>query len=392
MVLTATVASGQTEGDKTKDLWTRSVDVTLGDAWREKSIKVPGKGEPDVVDFFRAFAKDYPCEYHDLLTRVLDGDQEVLFNHNKPVIHIDEDSCLLQNESFSMRVFYDDERPVALGVCPHKAITTELQEAYYYRYDDKTRTLNPLAQGSDFTGGIVKRQTEFSRNKENNEVTMAHRWGRCGVENQLVWDKDRFVLKDRTRDNMKGLNKVNGAYLMLHEYLNRYEMELREPERPSFSNKRGSTYNSLPICIAIIEKHSGADFAAASAMEGHYDFRARAWHRDDGSLLVAVYAECAPQYDYDFHQKGDKGKTPHKLTAGDEVMLNFYLCDNTENIYYLDPESPRYAEIVGKDVPSLEKNEWRCVLTHKNEDLSFVNEADGREIVFRWDGRQLKKQ
>lgn len=38
--------------------------------------------------------------------------------------------------------------------------------------------------------------------------------------------------------------------------------------------------------------------AGAQTMEGFYYFTARSWERADGSLLVAVYTECAPRMDY----------------------------------------------------------------------------------------------
>ena len=44
LVLTATVAMGQHAEKNPKDLWTRSINVTLGDDWRQKTITVPGKG------------------------------------------------------------------------------------------------------------------------------------------------------------------------------------------------------------------------------------------------------------------------------------------------------------------------------------------------------------
>ena len=78
-VMTALTAGAQTAENNPKDLWTTSVEVDLGDNWKQKTITVPGNGIPNVIDFFRAFAKAYPCEYHDLLLQYLDGDEEVLF-------------------------------------------------------------------------------------------------------------------------------------------------------------------------------------------------------------------------------------------------------------------------------------------------------------------------
>ena len=394
-LLTTTVTMAQTNENNPKDLWTHSIDVTLGDNWRQKTINVPGKGEPDVVDFFHAFAKAYPCEYHNLLVMALDGDKEVLFRHSKPYIEIDEDSCYLSNESFSMRVFYENDKPVALGVCCHKAITTELQEAYYYRYNRATRKLIPLAQGSDFTGGILKRTTTFANYKKNNQATMVHRWGRCGVENWLEWSNGKFVLKDPRWNTFKLQSTANITESVFWEFLMHCDMELREPyESKADTNIVGGSFNSLPICVAVHDQRSKGNFTAAAAMEGFYYFNARGWKKADGTMLVAVYTACAPEFDYDFKQKtedDDFVKTPHKLTAGDEVCLCFYYCGN-EYAMYLDPASTTFANIVGKGLPNLEHNEWRCVISPDNEDLTFVKESDGQTIVFKWDGNVLKKQ
>ena len=400
-MLSTMAALAQATEENPKDLWTHSIDVTLGDNWRQKTISVPGKGTPNVVDFFRAFAKAYPCEYHDLLTLAIDGDKEVLFCNKKPHIKIDEDSCFLKNESFSMRVFYENDKPAVLGVCCHKALTTNLQDAYYYRYNNATRKLTPMAKGSDFTGGILKRETKFSPWKQHNEATMSHGWGRCVIESQLTWNNGQFILQDRTKDNFSYYTGGEITMSVLDAFLNVFEMELREPETERYSVIGDDTipvcggYNSLPICVAILNPHSKDNYTAAAAMEGFYYFYARGWKRNDGTTLVAVYTECAPQFDYDFGHKNDDGstlKTPHKLEAGDEVFLQFYLCDNNGLAFYLDPKTDSFATHVGIGLPNLEHNEWRCKIGPDNEDLLFVNEADGKTMRFKWDGSLLKEQ
>lgn len=390
-VLTATTASAQNAEKNPKDLWSNSVDVTLGDDWRQKTIVVPGKGTPNVVDFFRAFAKAYPCEYHDLLVKAIDGDQEVKFCHKKPYIEIDKDSCLLEHESFAMRVFYEGGKIVALGVCCHKSITTELQEAYYYRYNNTSRKLTPFAQGSDFTGGILKRLTKFNFEKNYNEITMSHSWGRCGIKSYLVWDHGKLVPQDPTKEAFKIYYSDNVAQGVLDAFLQRNDMELRDPKPES--DLPGSSYRSLPVCIAIRDTTSGSSFAAASAMEGYYYFYAREWKKTDGTSLVAVYTECTPRFNYDFNpEKDDMVRTPHKLGAGDEVGLQFYVCDSTKTATYIAPESPLFAKTVGKGIPSLEHNEWRCLLDPDNENLVFVSEKDGLRKTFKWDGKSLKAE
>lgn len=389
-LLTTTALLAQTEEQNPKELRTTSIDVTLGDNWRQKTISVPGKGEPNVVDFFRAFAKAYPCEYHDLLALAIDGDDEVIFDQKKPSIHIDKDSCLLENGSFAMRVFYDNYQPVALGVCCHKALLTKLQDAYYYRYNKASRKLIPLAQGSDYTGGIVKRKTEFHSGRQNNEATMTHRWGRCGIDGHLVWRDDNFILTDRTMKNFRFSDRAS-TMSVLWEFLELNGMELREPE-PS-RNVPGGSITSLPICVAVINKKAD-NYISARAMEGFYNFYARGWERADSIMIVAVYTECAPTFDYDWSQQTEDGhyvKTPHHLAAGDEVSLNFYYCDDKTAIY-LDPAIPIFVDVVGKDFPNLNLNEWRCVLSPDNDDLIFVNETDGQQKVFKWDGETLKEQ
>ncbi len=375
-----------------KDLWTLSVDVDLGDNWRQKEIVVPGNGTPTVVDFFRAFAKAYPCEYHKLLLMAIDGDKEVLFNHSRPVIEIDKDQCLLENGNFAMRVFYDDGKPVALGVCCLKAITTKLQEAYYYRYNAATRKLTPLAQGSDFTGGIVKRSTAFYSGKDNNDVVMRHSWGRCGLKSKLVWNKDRFIVIDPAKESFH----LNGGYYgirsLLSDIVYRNEMELRDPEPPLEPGTEGG-YGSLPIGIVIVDNESGSNYIDAFSYDGFYYFYARAWNRADGKKLVAVYIECAPEFDYDIKRSKNDSlcKTHHNLEAGDEVNLHFYLCDDAGKVSYLNPSSSTFTSIVGKGLPQLEHNEWRCVLGPDNEDLVFVRELDGQRKVFRWKDDLLKQ-
>lgn len=394
-LLSSTAVLAQTNNENPKDLWTHSIDVTLGDNWRQKTISVLGKGEPNVVDFFRAFAKAYPCEYHNLLVMALDGDNDVLFCHTRPYIDINKDSCWMNNESFSMRVFYNDNKPVALGVCCHKAITTELQEAYYFRYNSATRKLIPIAQGSDFTGGILKRVTSFAHYKKNNRASMVHGWGRCGVENWLEWDNGKFVLKDYKWEVFDLQSTANITSSVFWEFLSRCDMELREPyESKADTNIVGGSFNSLPICVAIHDQRSKGNFEAAAAMEGFYYFYARGWERADGTMLVAVYTECAPEFDYNFKQKTEDDhyvKTPHKLTAGDEVSLCFYYCEYG-HATYLDPTTPMFANIVGKGLPNLEHNEWRCVISPDNEDLTFVSETNGKTKVFKWKDNMLKEQ
>lgn len=376
-----------------KDLWTHSIDVTLGDNWRQKTITVPGKGTPDVIDFFCAFAKAYPCEYHDLLMQVIDGDQEVRFHHEKPYIEIGDDSCYLRNESFSMRIFYNGNKPAALGVCLHKAITTELQDAYYYRYNNATRKLTPLAMGSDFTGGILKRGTEFSPYKYNNEATMYHRWGRCNIESRLVWSDGKFELKDPTKSDLMLQQWGSVTASVFNKVIETHEMEARWPrEEVADTNMVGGSFNSLPICIAVLDNRSKDNFYAASAMEGFYYFTAKGWERSDGTTLVAFYTECAPKEDYIKNEAREYVHRPHRLTAGDDVSLNFYLCHGYDIALYLDPSSEAFAKVVGKGLPSLEHNEWRCELDPDNENLVFIRDADGLKKVFAWDGNLLKQQ
>ena len=371
-----------------KDLWTRSVDVSLGDDWRQKSISVSGKGTPNVVDFFRAFAKAYPCEYHDLMVMALDGDNEVMFNHERPYIHIDQDSTLMKNQSFSMRVFYENDKPAALGVCCLKAITSDLQDAYYFRYNAAKRQLVPLALGSDFTGGIVKRRTEFSSGKWQNEATMTNGWGRCNIVGRLVWSQGKFTFNDNVHTDLE-LQANNDTYSVLSEYVWKYEMELREPRPEPDTPICGGSYLSLPICIAILGDEIKDDYVTASGMEGSCYFYARGWKKSDGSLLVGVYSECAPKQDLGYVGEGDDRRlvrTPHKLRAGDEVSLCFYLCDNSGKALYLNPASPKFATLVGKGLPNLDHNEWRCELSPDNEDVVFIRESDGDRKVFRWNG------
>ena len=392
LVLTATVAMGQHAEKNPKDLWTRSINVTLGDDWRQKTITVPGKGTPNVVDFFRAFAKAYPCEYHNLLVMVLDGDKEVRFNHERPSIHIDSDSVSMWNQSFSMRVFYEDDKPAALGVCCLTALSKDLQDAYYFRYNSATRKLTPLAMGSDFTGGIVKRYTDFPSDKRDNFAIMSNRWGRCGIDGKLEWSKGKFTFTDYAHDNLT-LRGGNNTYSVLEAYLWRYEMELREPKPEPKTEDGipvcGGSYLSLPICIAILGDERNDHYVTASSMEGNYYFYARGWERTDGGLLVAIYTECAPKLNYDFVGEEDRQlvSTPHKLVAGDEVILSFYLCDNSVQAQYLDPTCPKFPTLVGKGLPNLEHNEWRCELSPDNEDLVFIRESDGTRQTFKWNGK-----
>ena len=101
------------------------------------------------------------------------------------------------------------------------------------------------------------------------------------------------------------------------------------------------------------------------------------------------------EFDYDFSHKNEDGstvKTPHKLEAGDEVFLQFYLCDNKGMASYLDPKTDSFTTLVGIGLPNLERNEWRCILSPDNEDLLFVRESDGLTKVFKWEGDLLKEQ
>jgi len=392
IILTTIAAKAQTSDENPKDLWTRSVDVTLGDDWKQKSISLPGKGEPGVIDFFRAFAKAYPCDYHNLLLMAIDGDKEVLFCHERPYIKIDEDSCYMENESFAMRVFYENDRPAAVGICCHIALTTKLQDAYYYRYNPKNRKLTPLAKGSDFTGGIIKRMTVFRSGRTHNEAIMKHGWGRCSIESRLVWKNGDFILTDKTKGFFKPHNSTAGVRTVLHDFLTINDIELREPREPKPGPPMpGSTYNSLPVCTAVLSKDSGGNYISASAIDGFYYFKARGWEKADTTRIVAIYTECAPENDYDW-KDGQKTVTPHKLQAGDEVFINFYLCDKSGHIIYLDPASTMFETAVGKGLPDLEHNEWRCVITPDNEDLVFVNETDGTREVFKWNGDLFEEQ
>lgn len=366
LLLTTITAMSQTSEKNPKDLWTRSIDVSLGDNWKQKTITVPGKGTPNVIDFFRAFAKAYPCEYHDLFLQYLDGDKEVLFCHERPWKTIDKDSCFLENESFSMRVFFENDQPAALGVCCHKAITTELQDAYYFRYSPSTRKLTPMAKGSDYTGGILKRKTEFSQYKNENEASMQHIWGRCGIKSRLVWENGKFVVEDPIKEIFQFYPSDNVTEAVFSKMLTLNEMELREPERNVNMELLGGSYHSLPICIAIRSERSNHNYCAASAMEGPYSFRARGWDRNDGSTLVAIYSE-----------------------TDIEMILCFYLCNKDGYAFYQDPADPAFATIVGKGIPSLDQNEWRCEITPDNENLVFVRESDGQRKVFQWNGKQL---
>lgn len=376
-VLSVLTVGAQTAEKNPKDLWTHSVDVTLDDHWKQKAIVVPGNGTPNVVDFFRAFAKTYPCEYHDLLLAAMDGDTEVLFCHHRPYIEIDKDSCFLENESFSMRVFFEEDQPVALGVCCHKAITTSLQDAYYYRYNPATRELIPMTMGSEFTGGIVKRMTQFFPEKDRNEAMMHHTWGRCSLQSHLTWDQGKLVYKDLAWEDLVVNQK--SVVAVFWEFLMRYEMELRDPKESSDdTNKVGGSFNALPICVAIHDKRSNGRFEAAAAMEGFYYFQARGWECPDGALLVGIYTECAP-------------KSPHKLGPGDEVSLCFYYCQDGM-ARYLDPTSPMFAKVVGKGLPNLNGNEWRCLLSPDNEDLVFVSEKEDQQMIFQWKDKQFVKQ
>lgn len=386
-----------------KDLWVHSIDVKVDSVWKTKTIRVPGKKTPNVVDFFRAVANTYPCDYHRLLLMAIDGDREVKFNHKEPYIKIDKDSCFLENASFAMRVFYTNGRPAALGVCFLKALTTKHQDAYYYRFNAATRTLTPLAKGSDFTGGIIKRQTIFSPQKDENRATMTHRWGRCGIESLLNWKNGRFVMEDAHErinrmhydpSDMPGVITLRGdgnqALALLDEIVSRHDMELRMP-KPERKDLNGGSIYSLPICVALRDTTTDS-FASAEAMEGFYYFYVRSWKRPNGTMLLAAYTECAPKEDVEFSREGERKLTRsrHRLGEGDEVSLLFFDCDKEGRCRYLAPGSAPYLKSVGKGLPRLDRNEWRAELSADSADLVFINESDGRTLTFKWDGTRLR--
>lgn len=395
-LLLATVVMAQNEKNP-KDLWTRTIDVSLGDNWKQKTITVPGKGTPNVIDFFRAFAKAYPCEYHNLLLMSLEGDKEVRFCGSRPYTELDKDSCCyLRNESFSMRVFYENDKPAALGVRCHKSLSDDPQDAYYFRYNPSTRKLTPMAMGSDFTGGILKRQTVFSEYKRDNYAALQHGWGRCGIQKRLVWDKGKFVVEDPIHECFQLRYTSNITEAVLDEVLFRNEMELREPQYDLDPELVGGSYLSLPVCIAIRDdKAAVGNYAAAHAMEGAYYFFARGWERTDGQMLVAVYIRCAPENDY-FSHKDETGNyitTKHQLGVGDEVQLCFYYVDTKNNmVAYLDPASEAFPKMVGKNLPNLDGNKWQCEISRDHENLVFIRESDGYRKVFKWNGNLLKAQ
>ena len=386
LLLMTTTAMAQTTTNP-KDLWTRSINVKMDSTWRTKTLRVEGRRTPNVIDFFRAFAKAYPCDYHRLLLMAIDGDQEVLFNHSKPDIRIDRDTCMLENESFAMRVFYQGNKPAAVGIVCHKALSTEVQDAYYYTYDAAKRTLTPMAQGSDFTGGIVKRATEFIDDKSSNKVIMHHRWGRCGMESRLVWKNGRFTLEDPLPSTLKAGEGETPVMQLLCQVLRRHNMEPRYPQPES--NEPGGSILSLPICVALLDKQSTPTYAAAEAMEGFYYFHAKAWPLADGKQLMALYTECARMNDYDFHSGEEMTRVPHKLTTGDEVTLCFYLYDGAQTFTCLSPDSPQYAQLVGGSLPSLAANKWRCQLSSDTDALVFISEDNGQKQTYRWSGNAL---
>lgn len=313
----------------------------------------------------------------------IDGDKEVRFCHEKPYIEIGEDACYLRNESFSMRIFYDGDKPAALGVCLHQELIDKLQDAYYYRYNNATRKLTPIGKGSDFTGGILKRGTSFFLEKDRNEATMYHRWGRCNIESSLVWSYGKFELKDRTKDHLSLQQYGSVTESVFNAVIDMHGMEARWPrEEDPDTNKVGGSFNSLPICIAILDYRSKDNFYAATAMEGFYYFTAKGWERNDGTTLVAFYTECAPEEDYNRNEAGEFVTSPHRLTEGDDVSLNFYLCNGYEIGFYLDPSSEAFADVVGRGLPSLDHNEWRCVLSPDSDEIVFVNQADGHQMAF----------
>ncbi len=390
--ITAT-AQTSTPKDDSKDLWSRSVDADMGADWRDKTIRVEGKGTLTVVDFFRAYAKAYPCDYHRLLLMAIDGDEEVKFNHEKAKVYTDKDQCLLENQLFAMRVFYERNVPVAVGVICLKPITVEVREAYYYAYNAATHTMKPLVQGSDFTGGIIKRTTNFYPGKENNTVEMSHRWGRCQLTSTLEWRNGKFVLVDPTHADLPVQNRENIVLEMLSQTLNVHQIEIRERRAQQEDVPGGES--ALPICIAYVDKETNGNYAAARAMEGFYYFYVRGWEEGDGSMLLAVYTQCAPNEDLEIERNGENRnlkRTPHVLTEGDEVSLNFYLYDGSQTFRYLDPASKQFAEMVDKDMPNLQHNEWRCTISSANEELVFENEKNGEKKVYRWNGKMLVSQ
>jgi hypothetical protein len=209
----------------------------------------------------------------------------------------------------------------------------------------------------------------------------------------LVWSDGKFVFKDPTKDNLMLQRWGSITESLFNKVIEIHEMEARWPyEEVADTNKVGGTFNSLPLCIAILDYRSKDNFYTASAMEGFYYFTAKGWERNDGNTLVAFYTECAPKEDYIRNEAGDFETPPHRLTAGDDVSLNFYLCHGYEIALYLDPSSEAFADVVGSGLPNLEHNEWRCILSPDNEDVVFVRESDGLKKTFKWDGNLLKEQ
>lgn len=374
------------------DLWTRSLDVPMNPNWRKQNIVVAGKGTPTVIDFLRAYAKANPSQYYKLLLAAIDGDKRVKFNHESPRIEIDRNKCFLSQGNFAMRVFYKDEKPVALGISPLTSISSEKCDAYFYRYDAAHRLLKPYCQASDLTGGTVKRKSTFSEYKDENHIMMSHSWGRCGLESRLVWD-DRgnltFESFNHSPIEIPAQSKVPIQQLMF-EITKRAQMELRDPKPER--NVPGGSILSLPICVALRGKHSEGLYAHAYSMEGSYYFDSRGWKRSDGSMLAAVLITCAPDNDLKRNDKSGKyDYVPHTLGKGDEIVLQFYNYNPTSHTFtYIDPKTPQFATSVGTDIPSVEKNQWRVAITHENEKVVFINQKDSTRLTFRWNGTRLQ--
>ncbi|MBO4826068.1 MAG: hypothetical protein J5506_02365 [Prevotella sp.] len=378
--------------DEDNDLWTRSLDVPVSNTWRTRNISVPGKGTPDVVTFLRAYAKVYPHKYYTMLLAAIDGDERVKFNHEKPSIHIDKDRCSLSQGKFSMRVFYNQQQqPMAIGIIPLAAITHKVHDAYFFRYDARTRMLKPYCQASDFTSGIRKRIPSFSEYKNENDISMNHFWGRCGLKGWLRWNaKGNLVYEGISHDDVTISTDFNNpVQSLMFQIVKRTDMELRDPQPER--DVPGGSILSLPICVALRAKESKGDYAHSYSMEGYYYFYIRGWHRQDGTMLAAVAIDCAADTDFKKDPKTDKFvHTPHKLAEGDEVNLQFYDYNPaTHTFKYIDPKSPKFAERVASSMPTLDKNQWRCKLSADNDKLIFRRESDGKRTTYVWNGNKL---
>ncbi len=385
-IIMCMAASAQNNGvqpadDEKKDLWTRSIDCPMPAHWRNDTISVAGKGEPHIVDFLRAFTSHFPSEYYQMLMAVVDGDTHITFNRAKPKIFIDRDSCYFSHESFSMRIIFEEEKAVALGVTCHKPLSSDAQDAYYYRYDSVARRLVPYCQGSDFTDGIVKRQTSFPDSKDHNSIEMNHRWGRCGVDARLRWERGQLVYKGPDTSPITVSEKKDSwADNILDAVTTRAKMELRDAKAEPEGHLEGGTYLSLPICVAVRSTPRQADYAEALSMEGFYYFSCRLWHRSDGSTVAAVLTECAQRKG--FLPENTNALGYHKLGTGNELSLHFYECKAGAHEFVLNNN-------LAADAPGLGRNEWRCVMQPGADVIRFIRESDCREGRLVWDGNRL---